>query len=219
MPAGAGDKAMPARAGDEGESGMTGSGTEAGLSEFLGQRWWALALRGLAGIGFGVITFANPVAAGVSLLILFAVYAIVDGVSGLLASFGTARRGGRWVWLAVEAVASIVIGTALLVMPALSVALLFLVVGVKAGIVGIFLLLSSVKLEGGYGRGLMAVAGVVSLVFAILLFTAPLLGAKILLWWIATWAILLGVVLLLLGFRLKSARDRVQAAVATFRAK
>lgn len=196
---------------------MAANEIDEALSEFLGVRWWAMVLRGLAGIIFGIIAFANPAVAGLSLLIVFAVFSILDGVFGLLASIGQARRGGRWVWLAVEAVASIVIGVLLFVMPAITVTVLFIIIGVKAGLVGILLLLSSVRLDGEYGQGMMALSGAVSLIFAAVLFTAPLLGAKIVVWWIGAWAILFGVLLMLLGFRLKSAKDRVQAAVATFR--
>lgn len=190
---------------------------ELALREFLGVRWWAMVLRGVAGIIFGIIAFANPAVAGLSLLIVFGVFAIIDGVFGLVLSVGEARRGGRWAWLAVEAVASIVIGVLVFAMPGLSILLLFTIIGVKAAIVGLFLLISSVKLDGEHGQGFMALAGAVSLIFAVLLFTAPLLGAKIVLWWIGAWAILFGVLLVLLGFKLKSARARVQAAVATFR--
>jgi putative PEP-CTERM system TPR-repeat lipoprotein len=86
-----------------------------GLAEMLEQRWWLVALRGLLGILFGIICFGSPAVAGFSLMFAFAIYSVVDGGFGLAAAFGKARRGERWVWLAIEAVANIVIGVLMLV--------------------------------------------------------------------------------------------------------
>jgi uncharacterized membrane protein HdeD (DUF308 family) len=104
-----------------------------------------------------------------------------------------------------------------LAMPALSLVVLFVIIGIKAAITGILLLLSSIKLDGDHGQGYMAVAGAISLIFAAILFTAPMLGAKIAIWWIGAWAILFGIAVVILGFKLRSAREKVKAAVSTFR--
>jgi uncharacterized membrane protein HdeD (DUF308 family) len=181
------------------------------LNQLLETRWWALALRGVLGIVFGVICFASPAIAAFSLLLVFGAFSFADGVLGLMASFGQARRGERWVWLAVEAVASIVIGLLVLFMPGLSIVVLFLVIAIKTAITGIFLLLASIKLDGEHGQGWMAVSGLITLLFAGLLFLAPLLGAKILIWWIGAWAIVFGTVLVGLGFKLRSVRNRLVA--------
>lgn len=174
------------------------------LNDFLETRWWALLLRGLLSILFGVICFLSPQVAGFSLLLVFAIFSIVDGLFGLAASAGAARRGERWVWIAVESVASIVIGGMLLAMPAITVAVLFFIIAVKAAITGVLLLISSIKLDGAHGQGLMALSGVINMLFAVVLFTSPMLGMKIVVWWIGAWAILFGIALVLLGFRLKN---------------
>lgn len=184
---------------------------KAALNEFLERRWWLLALRGLFGIIFGIICFASPAIAAFSLLILFGAWSLVDGVFGLFASFGEARRGQRWVWLAVEAVASIVIGVLVLVMPQISFVALLLVMGIKALITGLLMLFASVKLDGAHGQGFLVAAGLVSLGFAALIFLAPLLGVKVIVWWIGVWSILFGVALIALGFKLKSFGNRLSA--------
>ena len=119
------------------------------------------------------------------------------------------------MWLAIEGVASLVIGLLVLFMPGLSLVVLFLIIAIKAAISGIFLLLASIKLDGEHGQGLMALGGAVNLLFAVLLFVAPLLGAKILIWWIGVWAVLFGIALVALGLKLRSLRkDRPAAAQA-----
>ena len=50
----------------------------------LARNWWALALRGLVSIVFGVIAFAVPGPTLSALLLLFAVYAFVDGIFAIV---------------------------------------------------------------------------------------------------------------------------------------
>lgn len=191
---------------------MTESGTLADdLKALLARRWWLMLLRGALAILFGLIAFVNPAAAGLSLLIVFAVFAVADGLLGLWLSFGRARQGESWAWLGVEAVASLVLGGLVLAFPGLGIAALLLIIGVKAAILGLFLLLSSIRLDGETGQGLMAIGGALSLGFAVLLFVAPLLGAKVVVWWIGAWALLFGLALVVLAFRLRAAARRLLA--------
>jgi uncharacterized membrane protein HdeD (DUF308 family) len=184
-------------------------GARDALAEFLEQRWWLVALRGLAGIIFGIICFASPAVAGFSLILVFAVFSIVDGIFGLGSAIGKARQGDRWVWLAIEAVASLVIGVLMFTMPGFAVAFVFLFIAIKALLSGVFLVLASVKLDGEHGQGFLLGAGILSLAFAALLFLAPLLGAKILIWWIGAWSFAFGVLLLVVGFKLRAAGRRL----------
>lgn len=184
------------------------------LQELLERRWWLIALRGLAGIIFGIICFANPALAGLSLILVFAVFSVVDGLFGLFSAIGQARQGERWVWLAVEAVASIVIGVLMLTMQGFALAFLFIFITVKAILGGILLTVAAFKLDGEHGRGLLLGAGLVSLLFGIVLIAAPLTGAKILIWWIGAWSLLFGVLLLALGFKLRGFAKKLAARQA-----
>jgi uncharacterized membrane protein HdeD (DUF308 family) len=179
------------------------------LAEFLEKRWWLMALRGLAGIIFGIICFASPVVAGFSLVFVFAVFSIIDGLFGIGSAFGQARRGERWVWLAIEAVGSVVIGVLMFTMPGFALTFLFLLIGIRALLSGVFLILAALKLDGEHGRGFLLGAGLISFAFGVLLFLAPMLGAKILIWWIGAWSILFGVLLLAVALRLRSAGKRL----------
>jgi uncharacterized membrane protein HdeD (DUF308 family) len=179
------------------------------LAEFLEQRWWLLALRGLAGLVFGIICFASPAIAGFSLIFVFAVFSVADGLFGLGSAFGKARQGGRWVWLAIEAVVSLMIGVLMLAMPGFALAFVFLFIAIKALFSGIFLLLASIKLDVEHGRWFLLGAGLVSLGFAVLMFLAPMLGARILIWWIGAWSLAFGILLVALGLKLRSAARRL----------
>jgi uncharacterized membrane protein HdeD (DUF308 family) len=190
---------------------MVLEGARDALQEMLERRWWLIALRGLAGIIFGIICFANPALAGLSLILVFAVFSVVDGLFGLFAAFGQARQGERWVWLAIEAVASLVIGVLMLTMQGFALAFLFIFITVKALLSGILLVIAAIKLDAEHGRGFLLAAGLVSLGLGVLLIMAPLLGAKILIWWIGAWSLLFGALLLALGFRLRGVAKKLAA--------
>lgn len=182
----------------------------ADLLDLLEDRWWLIALRGFAGVLFGVLCFASPQVAGFSLLFVYAIWSIVDGGFGLAASFGQARRGERWVWLLVEAVLNIAIGVMMFAVPGFAVTFIFLLIAIRSLASGLFLLVAAFRLDGAHGRGLLLLAALVNLGFAAVLFFAPLAGLKILIWWIGIWAFAFGLLLLLLGFRIRSAAKRLR---------
>lgn len=176
------------------------------LNEFLEERWWAILIRGLCAIIFALIAFWQPAAAIAALMLLYGIYSIVGGVFALISSIGKARNGERWGWLAVEAVASIVIGVIILLWPALSVAAFLLILAVAAAVTGFLLIFSSIKLDGEHGQGWMLLAGLINLGFAAAIFLAPLMSAVVLTWWIAAWALMFGISLLILAFQLRKAK-------------
>src|SRR5438270_13046245 len=73
-------------------------------SAVLARNWWAVALRGVAGILFGMIALLAPVAAILSLALLFAAYLLVDGVFAIVAAVRAAQHHERWGLLLAEGV-------------------------------------------------------------------------------------------------------------------
>ena len=51
------------------------------MLHFLARRWWALALRGLFAVVFGLLTFCVPGITLIFLVLLFGFYAILDGIA------------------------------------------------------------------------------------------------------------------------------------------
>ena len=73
----------------------------------LARNWWALALRGLVAVLFGLVTFLLPSITLVALVLLFGAYALVDGLFNLLAFFRVASH--HWALL-IEGVIGIIAG-------------------------------------------------------------------------------------------------------------
>jgi uncharacterized membrane protein HdeD (DUF308 family) len=61
------------------------------MLDTLARTWWAIALRGLVAVLFGVAAFIWPGLTLTVLVILWGAYALVDGVFALVAAFRAAQ--------------------------------------------------------------------------------------------------------------------------------
>src|SRR5207302_3341812 len=125
----------------------------------LAQRWWSLALRGLAAIIFGILAFAFPGSTFAALVILFGVYAIFDGVLNLIMALRT--PGERWGWFVFEGIVSLVAGVLTLLWPRISALVLLLVIASWSILTGILEIAAAIRLrkeiEGEWLLALMVV--------------------------------------------------------------
>ena len=174
------------------------------LSEVLAESWWTVGLRGILGIAFGLIClFATDVAL-ISLVILFSAYLLVDGLFAIAAGIRAARNGERWGLLLLEGFVDIAAAAVAFLWPGLTVIVLVWIIAVWAVVSGALMLASAFSLKADHGRWWLALGGICSLIFGILLVVAPLVGAFVLIWWLGAYALIFGVVLLVLAFQLHS---------------
>jgi len=83
----------------------------------LSRNWWALALRGLFGVLFGLLAFILPGVTLAALILLFGAYALVDGVLAIIAAVRAAERHQRWILLLLEGVFGVLVGILTFVWP------------------------------------------------------------------------------------------------------
>ena len=185
------------------------------LNAILAQNWWAVALRGVLGIVFGLIAFFFPGPTMLSFVLVFATYALVDGVFAIVAAIRAARRRDRWGFLTFEGIVSIAAAILAVLWPGLTLLIFVMIVAAWAIVTGILMFSASRNLDTEHGRWWLALGGLLSIVYGILLVAAPLIGAVVLTWWIGAYAFGFGIALLILAFRLRSCRmNRSQDAVA-----
>jgi len=169
----------------------------------LARNWGWIALRGALALVFGVVAIASPASAFAALVLLFGAYAFADGVFALVALFRGAARDRFWV-LALEAVVGIGIGVLTIARPAATALALLYYVGIWAILTGILELVAAIRLRKEItGELWLGLAGVLSIVFGVLLFATPGAAALALAVWVGAYAIVFGVTLLLLAFRLR----------------
>jgi uncharacterized membrane protein HdeD (DUF308 family) len=178
-----------------------------GMSAVLAQNWWALALRGVCAILFGVIALVVPGAVLVTLALFFAAYLLVDGILAIVAAVRAAQRHERWGMLLAEGVVDIAVGVIAFVFPVSAVLAFVFVTAAWALLTGVLLMVAAFKLNRQHGRAWMALSGIISVLFGIALIVAPLVGAVVLTWWFAGYAIAFGALLLVLAFKLRSRKD------------
>jgi len=177
------------------------------LSEILAESWWLVGLRGILGIIFGLICLLNPTLAVQVFVILFAAYMLVDGVFAISSGIKAARNGERWGLLIVEGIVDLAAGAVAVFWPAITLVALVWVIAIWAIVSGGLMLGAAFALKHDYGRWWLALGGIASLVFGILLVIEPLIGVVVLTMWIGAYAIVFGVFLLVLGFQLHSRRE------------
>jgi uncharacterized membrane protein HdeD (DUF308 family) len=177
----------------------------------LSMNWSALALRGVIAILFGIVAFLLPGLTLQALVLLFAAYAIVDGVSALVTGIRH-PTSNKPDWLLIAGgVAGIVIGIIAVFLPGITALFLVTLIGAWAILTGIAEIAAAWQLRKEIsGELLLALDGAVSVIFGIYLWLFPGLGAISLIWLIALFAVASGVMLLILAFRMRnlSAGDR-----------
>src|SRR6266850_235168 len=173
------------------------------MSALLARNWWALALRGLFAILFGIIALFLPDITMLALVLLFAAYMLVDGVLAIVAGVRAARRHDRWGWLILEGAIDLIAGGIAVVWPLVTIVAFVWLLAAWAIVSGVILFAASFRLNLAHGRWLMILGGAISVVWGVLLILWPLTGALVLTWWMAGYALLFGGVLLFLAFRLR----------------
>jgi uncharacterized membrane protein HdeD (DUF308 family) len=175
----------------------------------LTRSWWALALRGVFAILFGILAFVWPGLTVEVLVLLWGAYALVDGVFALAAVAAGYGRAGQWWALLLEGFVGIVVGLLTFVWPGITAVALVYVIASWAIATGIFEIVAAIRLRK-YIRGewLLALSGILSVLLGLGLFIAPGAGALVLVLWIGAYAIVFGVLLLALAFQLRSMAPR-----------
>jgi uncharacterized membrane protein HdeD (DUF308 family) len=168
------------------------------------ETWWTLVLRGFAALLFGVLTFVWPGISVAALVLLFGAYALVDGVFHLINAFtGTNEPGSRWATV-FQGLAGIGVGLLTLLWPGLTLLALIALVAAWALLKGAFEIVAAIRLRKVLtNEWLMVLSGILSMVFGVALIAFPLAGLVGLIWVIGFYAILIGALMLMLGFKLR----------------
>ncbi|MDB5402768.1 MAG: hypothetical protein QOD93_6774 [Acetobacteraceae bacterium] len=181
----------------------------------LADNWWALALRGVFAILFGIIAFAVPGAAMLALVLIFGAYSIADGIFNIVLAVRGARGHERWGLLLANGILGIVIGIVAAIWPGITVLAFVFMIGAWALLSGGLMFGAALSMKISHGRWLLVFGAIVSMIYGLLLFASPLIGALVLTWWVGAHALILGVTLVVLAFRLRRHRgDRFPGAVA-----
>jgi uncharacterized membrane protein HdeD (DUF308 family) len=186
------------------------------MNQILARNWWLIALRGVTGLIFGLCALILPFATLLALVLLFSAYMIVDGIFSIAAAIRAARRHDRWGSWALQGVASLAAGVIAFFLPGATVFAFVVLVAAWSIVMGCLLLAASFRIDGNHGRWWLVLNGAASIVFGVLAILAPLAGAVVLTWWVGAFALVFGVLLIILSLRLRS-RSKATPSIATGR--
>ena len=167
--------------------------------------WWALLLRGIAAVLFGLAALFWPGLTLYVLVIFFGAYVLVDGVFAIAA--GIRGSGGRGWLLLAEGVLGVLAGLVALFWPGISALVLLYVIAAWAIFTGILKVVMAISLRREIeNEWLMILSGVLSVVFGVVLGALPGVGLLSLVWLVGIYALIFGVALIVLGFRVRGHR-------------
>jgi uncharacterized membrane protein HdeD (DUF308 family) len=177
----------------------------------LARNWGAIAIRGVAAIIFGLLTFLMPGLTLAALVLLFGAYALVDGVFSIIAAVRRRASDPPWWALLLEGVVGIAAGIVTFALPGLTAVTLIYVIAAWAIVTGVLEVAAAVRLRRQLsGEWRLVLSGVLSIVFGVLMMVAPGAGALAMMLWIGAYAIVFGVLLLALAVRLRRAHVQLR---------
>ena len=172
--------------------------------------WWVVALRGLAAVLFGIAAFAWPGVTLTLLVLLFGAYAVVDGIFAIVYAFGSGRSNRGM--LIVEGIVSILVGVIALVWPGITALAVLYLIAAWAVVTGILEIVAAIRLRKVIdNEWLLGLSGLASVIFGVIVAVQPGAGALGLIWVIAAYAVVFGVLLIALGFRLRASGRKADA--------
>ena len=170
----------------------------------LAQSWWALALRGLVAILFGLAALFWPSLILAVLIVLFGAYALIDGVLAVIAAFRSSGRGMRRPLLLIEGAIGILFGLLALFWPDLTALTLLYIIAFWVILSGIARIVMAIMLRQEIeNEWSIALSGVLSVILGIVLILLPGAGLLAYTWLIGLLALALGIVLIYYAFRVR----------------
>ncbi len=185
------------------------------LAGMLSDHWWLMLVRGIIAILFGILAFAQPGITLATLVILFGAFAFADGILAVWTAITRRQEEENWGLLLLGGLIGIGIGIVTWIAPGVTALTLLFYVAIWAVAIGMLEIVGAIRLRKVIqGEWLLIVAGVVSVAVGIALMARPGAGALAVLWLIASYAIVYGLTLIALSFRLRSFGHRMHERFA-----
>ena len=170
----------------------------------LARNWWLILLRGICFVLFGLLTFVWPGITLLTLVLFYGAFAVIDGVFAIAAAIRGDQPAPRW-WLAIVGLLGIAAGILAFLLPGITALVLLLLIAGWAIATGILQIAGAIRLRKEIDNVWLLIAtGVLSVIFGLILIAQPGLGLVTLLYVIGIYAIIDGILLIMLSFRLRS---------------
>ena len=179
----------------------------------LAKNWGWVLFRGIVAVLFGAyvlyLAFTSPGMAVGFMVLLFAVFAFADGLLVLITGLSFAHpESGRWWWMIMQGLAGIAAGVLTWFYPAITALVLGILIAIWAIFTGVFEIGAAVQLRKQIaGEILLLIAGLISIALGVVLLIFAWGPIVAVLWWawlVGLYALIAGISLVALSFRLRS---------------
>jgi uncharacterized membrane protein HdeD (DUF308 family) len=175
------------------------------MIETLKRHWWVPVLRGIAATVFGIIAFVYPGLTVATLVLFFGAWVLIDGIFRVVGAIGQRVSDPDWGWHIVIGILGIIVGLLTFHAPQITALALVIYIAAWALMIGATEIAFAIKLRREIkGEWFLILMGLASIIFAILLLWNPIAGAAAVIWLIAWYAVVLGILAIFFGFRLRS---------------
>lgn len=189
------------------------------VSKFVKSTWWLVLLRGVFAIILGILAFVAPVMTALVFVWVFAIYAIIDGVTGIVHALQVRKTDPAWGWLLMIGIVGLIAGILVMIFPAVAGALalftMLWIIAIWAVVSGIFGIPAAATVASGGAKVLGIMFAVLSIVFGVLLvimlFTTPQSALVGLIYVLGAFAVLEGLVLVVIAFQARAAANAALA--------
>lgn len=181
----------------------------ASIAQLIASKWWLLLLRALLLIALGLYALLQPGVTLAAYALVLGAFVLVDGVFSLIAAFSSWSETRGWTVL--RALLEIVVGAVIVWNPALfglvAAVMMVAVVAAMAIVSGVVEIAVAIRERKQIeGEGWMIFSGAVSVLFGVVLLTAPFVAAKLFIQITGVVAIALGIVGMVVALRLRRLR-------------
>jgi uncharacterized membrane protein HdeD (DUF308 family) len=174
------------------------------------RNWWIVLVRGIFAVSFGILAFAWPRITLASLVVLFGIYAIIDGVSSIAVGIARGAGGTPWWQMVPVGIVSVIAGVLTLLWPGVTAVVLLVVIAAWLILGGIVEIYAAIRLRALIeNEWLLILSGAFSILFGTILIARPGAGALAVLLIIGSCAIVLGLLAVALAFRLRSLKTHL----------
>jgi uncharacterized membrane protein HdeD (DUF308 family) len=181
------------------------------MDKLLARNWWAVGLRGLLAIIFGILALVVPNITLIVLIAFFGAYVLIDGIIAIYLAIRGREYNRNWGWLLAEGIAGVLIGIITFRWPGVTTYGLLAFIAAWAIITGVLEIFQAIELRRIINNEwLLILSGVASVVFGVLLILFPSSGVLALVWLIGIFALIFGIMLLVLAWRLREMLQKGQ---------
>ena len=166
--------------------------------------WGELMFGGIIALLFGIIASVWPGRTLLTIIAFFGVFILAEGIVTVVVSFVRRNTYERW-WLAlIGGIVGILIGGITLARPIGTTLFLLYLIAVWALITGVFSIIAAIRLRKTIrNEWYLILSGIVAILFSIFIFARPVAAAVTIMWIISAFAVLFGILLIVLAFRIR----------------